>query len=216
MSEFCLIKKENTMKNVFIINGGLKYAHSGGKLNYSITNWSKEVLKDLGLDIRITDINDEFDPKEEVENFKWADLIIYHVPIWWFQVPFRLKFYIDDVFTAGHNNGMYASDGRSRINPAINYGKGGLMHGKKYMVTSTWNAPEEAFTLEGEFFEQKSVDEGVLFGFHKMNEFTGMTRLNSFHFHDIEKNATPERIDAYQNEYKSFLKAEIEQEFTAI
>ena len=76
------------MKNVFIINGGLKYAHSGGKLNYSITNWSKEVLKDLGLDIRITDINDEFDPKEEVENFKWADLIIYHVPIWWFKFLF--------------------------------------------------------------------------------------------------------------------------------
>ena len=111
---------------------------------------------------------------------------------------------------------MYASDGRSHKNPAINYGKGGLMHGKKYMVTSSWNAPEEAFTLENEFFDQKSVDEGVLFGFHKMNEFTGMTRLNSFHFHDIEKNATPERIQAYETEYKSFLKAEIEQELVTI
>lgn len=202
--------------NIFIINGAQNFAHSGGAFNKTLNNWTTEFLQEKGFDFRVTNINDEFDAFEEVENFKWADLIIYHVPIWWFQVPSRLKLYIDDVFTAGHDNGLYASDGRSRKNPAINYGKGGLMHGKKYLVTSTWNAPEEAFTLEGEFFEQKSVDEGVLFGFHKMNEFIGMTRLNSFHFHDIEKNATPERIEAYQNEYKSFLKTEIEQELVLI
>ena len=202
---FVSAKKKITMKNVFIINGGLKYAHSGGKLNHSITNWSEEILKDLGLDIRITDINDEFDPKEEVENFKWADVIIYHFPIWWFQVPNRMKLYIDEVFTAGHQNGIYKNDGRSRKNPEINYGTGGLMHGKKYMVNTTWNAPETAFTLTGEFFDQKSVDEGVLFGFHKMNQFAALERINGFHFHDLEKNATQERVDVYEKAYKTHL-----------
>lgn len=66
------------------------------------------------------------------------------------------------------------------------------------MVTSSWNAPKTAFTLPGEFFNQKSVDEGVLFGFHRMNAFTGMTPLKSFHFHDVEKNANIERdLGAY-------------------
>ncbi|WP_313100284.1 NAD(P)H-dependent oxidoreductase [Epilithonimonas sp.] len=194
------------MQKIFVINGGQTFAHSGGTFNKTITNWTKDVLENENFEIRISNVNDEFDAAEEAENFKWADVVVYHFPVWWFQVPNRLKFYIDEVFTAGHNNGIYKSDGRSRVNPAINYGTGGLMQGKKYFVTTSWNAPETAFTLEGEFFNQHSVDEGVLFGFHRMNAFTGMSHLGSFHFHDMEKAATQERIDNYEIEYKNYLK----------
>ncbi|WP_353128014.1 NAD(P)H-dependent oxidoreductase [Parapedobacter pyrenivorans] len=189
------------MKHIFIINGGQHFAHSSGAFNATLTRWTAELLTEKGYSIRITDINDDFDPIAEAEHFKWADTIIYHFPIWWFQVPNGLKRYIDEVFTAGHNNGIYASDGRSRRNPAINYGTGGLMHGKTYMVTSSWNAPDTAFTLPGEFFDQTPVDEGVLLGFHKMNQFTGMARIPGFHFHDLEKNVTPERIENYREQY---------------
>ena len=198
------------MKNIFIINGGQTFAHSGGSFNKTITNWTKEVLEKEKFEIRISNVNDDFDAFEEAENFKWADIIVYHFPIWWFQVPNRLKFYIDEVFTAGHNNGIYKNDGRSRVNPRINYGTGGLMHGKQYFVTTSWNAPQTAFTMEGEFFDQHSVDEGVLFGFHRMNAFTGMKLLGTFHFHDMEKSASKERIDLYETEYKSYLKAAFE------
>lgn len=187
--------------NIFIINAGQTFAHSGGKFNNSVTEWTQTVLDKNQVAYRITNINDDYDAIAEVENYKWADVIIYHMPIWWFQVPYGLKKYIDEVFTAGHQNGMYASDGRSRKNPAINYGKGGLMQGKHYMVTTSWNAPDTAFTLPGEFFEQQSVDDGVLFGFHKMNQFTGMDRIAGFHFHDVEKDATEERISHYRQAY---------------
>lgn len=192
--------------NVFIINGGQVFAHSGGMFNNTLTGWTVDVMKEKQFAYRVTNINDAFDPATEVENFKWANIVIYHTPIWWFQVPNKLKKYIDDVFTAGHNNGMYRSDGRSHRDPEHNYGTGGLMQGKQYMVTTSWNAPQTAFTLEGEFFDRHSVDDGVLFGFHKMNQFVGMSRIEGFHFHDLEKNATPERIELYRKAYTEHIR----------
>lgn len=180
------------MKNqkIFVINGGQVFGHSGGRFNNTIFNATLNFFKSQpGFEIRSTDINDEYDPAQEVENYVWADVVIYHTPIWWFQVPNGLKKYIDVVFTEGHQKGIYSNDGRSSANPNINYGTGGSLQGKKYMVTSSWNAPVAAFTLPGEFFGQRSEDDGVLFGFHRMNAFTGMKPLAGIHFHDVEKNA---------------------------
>ena len=153
----------------------------------------------------MSDINEPYNLTDEVQKYVWADVIIYHFPVWWFGLPFALKEYLDRVLTAGHRNGMYYSDGRKSENPAINYGKGGLMHGKKYMVTSSWNAPETAFTLPDEFFKQTNVDDGVLFGFHRMNEFLAMEALESVHFHDIEKNNGPKQIAMHKSNYKNHL-----------
>jgi modulator of drug activity B len=178
------------MTKIFIINGGQKFGHSGGRFNETISNETLNFFKNLSnFEVKTTNINDDYNPVTEVANFVWADVIIYHTPIWWFQLPHGFKKYIDVVFTEGHAKGIYKSDGRSSENPAVNYGTGGMLQGKKYMLTTSWNAPKEAFTLPGEFFNQHSVDEGVLFGFHRMNAFTGMTPLESMHFHDIEKNA---------------------------
>ncbi|MDD2674325.1 flavodoxin family protein [Flavobacterium petrolei] len=189
------------MTKIFIINGGQKFGHSGGRFNETISNETLNFFKNnSGFEVQITNINDEYSPVDEVEKFVWADVIIYHTPIWWFQLPHGFKKYIDVVFTEGHAKGIYKSDGRSAENPTINYGTGGMLQGKKYMLTTSWNAPKEAFTLPGEFFNQHSVDEGPLFGFHRMNAFTGMKPLQSIHFHDIEKNANVENdLKVYQN-----------------
>jgi len=177
-------------QKIFVINGGQIFGHSGGRFNKTIFDETiKFFNEEPGFEVRSTDINEEYDPKQEVANFVWADVIIYHTPIWWFQVPNGLKKYIDVVFTEGHQTGIYHSDGRSSANPQINYGTGGTLHGRRYMVTTSWNAPATAFTLPGEFFNEKSVDEGPLFGFHRMNAFTGMKPVEGIHFHDVEKNA---------------------------
>ncbi|QBO59310.1 NAD(P)H-dependent oxidoreductase [Chryseobacterium salivictor] len=182
------------MKKVLIINGGQNFGHSGGKYNQTITGNTLKVLKEFGnIEVQITNISEQYDTKEEVEKFVWADFIIYHTPIWWFQLPNGFKKYIDEVFTAGHAKGIYKSDGRHADNPEINYGTGGMLGGRKYMVTTSWNAPETAFTLPGEFFNETSVDDGPLFGFHRMNRFISLEKMESFHFHDVEKNANIER-----------------------
>lgn len=188
---------------VFIINGGQHFAHSGGKFNETLTNWTVDFFTNqMNAEVKVTDINNPYDIEEEVKKYVWADVIIYHTPVWWFQLPYKLKEYIDEVFTAGHQNGIYKNDGRSRstANPKLGYGTGGLLHGRRYMLTTSWNAPNEAFTVAGEFFEQHNVDE-ILIGAHKMNQFIGLSKIEGFHFHEMEKEGTPERIEVYRKEY---------------
>lgn len=188
------------MQNVFIINGGQIFGPSKGQLNKKITKITRLFMKNKGNEVRITDINDTYDELIELENFLWADIIIWHIPIWWFQLPHHLKKYIDVVFQHGQGK-LFASDGRTRTNPEVNYGRGGLLHNKKYTVTNSWNAPEGAFTLDGEIMNQTSVDDGALFGFHKTMEFCGIIKLDSFHFYDVYKNMTDDRFNHNQKKY---------------
>jgi modulator of drug activity B len=189
------------MTNIFIINGGHEFAHSPGRFNKTLLDKTKAFFGTKeDYEVKWTQVGNSYNLAQEVEKYKWADVVIYHTPIWWFQLPFGFKEYIDKVLTEGHKKGIYESDGRTRQNPAINYGTGGSLHGKKYIVTTSWNAPQTAFELEGEFFDQTSVDDGILFGFHKMNEFIGMELMSSLHFHDMEKNAdVPTELSKYDN-----------------
>lgn len=198
------------MKNILVINGGQHFAHSGGKFNKTLLEIDKTIFTaENGFDLKYTDINEPYDLQEEVAKFVWADIVIYHTPIWWFSMPYELKAYFDKVFTAGHRKGIYYSDGRKSDQPDINYGTGGMMQGKQYMLTTTWNAPETAFTLPGEFFGERSVDEGVMFGFHRMNAFVGMQPLESIHFHDMEKNVTEQKITDYSDRYRQHIQAQL-------
>jgi NADPH dehydrogenase (quinone) len=136
------------VKKIFVINGGQHFAHSGGKFNHTLTGLdSTYFTEENGFLLQVTDINQPYDPDDEVKKFVWADVVVYHTPVWWFSMPHKLKEYIDIVFTAGHRKGLYRSDGRKNETPEINYGTGGTLHGRKYMLTTTWNAPDTAFTL---------------------------------------------------------------------
>lgn len=199
------------MKKIFVINGGQNFGHSGGKYNQTIAENTRNVLQKFeNVEVKTTDVNNGYDLNEEVEKFVWADYIIYHTPIWWFQLPNGFKKYIDEVFTAGHAKGIYMSDGRTSDNPQINYGTGGMLGGRKYMLTTSWNAPKTAFTIPGEFFSEKSVDDGPLFGFHRMNAFVSLEKMDSFHFHDVEKNANIERdMNLYREHLTTIFEKEL-------
>lgn len=183
------------MKKIFVINGAPKFAHSGGEFNKTLLSWTTTYFQQKGYEVKSTDINNGYDVEEEVSKFIWADIIIYHTPIWWFQLPNDFKKYFDEVLTAGHQNGIYFSDGRRSANPTRNYGTGGTLQGRRYMLTTTWNAPLDAFTIDGEFFNQHNVDEGVMFAFHRMNAFIGMQPVESFHFYDVMKNHNIEQSE---------------------
>lgn len=69
------------------------------------------------------------------------------------------------------------------------------------MLSLTWNAPLEAFTREGDFFEGKGV--GALYiHLHKLNEFLGMSRLPTFLCTDVIKNP---QVEKYLADYQTHL-----------
>ena len=69
---------------------------------------------------------------------------------------------------------------------------GGTLNGKRYMLSLTFNAPEEAFDDPQEYlFQGKGVDD-LLFPMHMNFRFFGMTPLDTFACFDVMKNAQVE------------------------
>lgn len=188
------------MSNILIINGAKQFAHSNGQLNDTLTDFAETHLHSLGHTVQITRTDHAYEAAQEVEKFLWADVIIYQMPGWWMGAPWTVKKYIDDIFTLGHGS-LYANDGRSRSDASKKYGSGGLIQGKKYMLSLTWNAPIEAFNEPDQFFEGVGVD-GVYLPFHKANQFLGMQPLDTFIVNDVIK--MPD-VPRYIDEYRSHL-----------
>lgn len=185
------------MSNILIINGAKQFAHSNGELNDTLTDFSESYLKALGHTVQVTRTDSDYDIQAEIEKYLWADVVIYQMPGWWMGAPWTMKKYIDDVFTIGHGS-LYASDGRSRSDASKKYGSGGLIQGKRYMLSLTWNAPMEAFTDPDQFFNGVGVD-GVYLPFHKANQFLGMESLPTFIVNDVIKMPdVPSYIEAYR------------------
>ncbi|MDW5377649.1 NAD(P)H-dependent oxidoreductase [Halomonas sp. HP20-15] len=170
---------------ILLINGSKAYAHSGGRYNDTLHDTARGVLAEMGHVLKETRIDDGYDLDEEVGKFLWADVIVYQMPGWWMGAPWTVKRYIDEVFTTGHGS-LYASDGRSRQDPSRHYGSGGLLQGRRYMLSLTWNAPSDAFDEPGNFFEGRGVD-AVYFPFHKAQQFVGLDALPSFLANDVIK-----------------------------
>lgn len=89
--------------------------------------------------------------------------------------PWTVKTSIDEVFTAGHGS-LCASVGRTRSDASHKYGSGGLIQGRQYMLSLTWNAPQQAFDDPTDVFEGKGVA-AVSLPFHKVNQCLGISAL---------------------------------------
>ena len=173
------------MNNILIINAMKKFAHSNGELNLTLHHAAADFLRQAGHQVKETIVDQGYDIEEEIEKYMWADTVIYQQPGWWMGTPWILKKYIDEIFTEGHGR-LYQSDGRSRSDASKKYGSGGLIQGKTYMLSVTWNAPQVAFDDPAQFFEGVGVD-GVYLPFHKANQFLGMTPLPTFLCTDVMK-----------------------------
>lgn len=88
---------------------------------------------------------------------------------------------------------------------ADTYGQGGLMKNKEYILSTTWNAPEEAFNNPTTFFDGKDVDD-ILISFHKIMEFCGLKKRKTLSFHNVVKNP---QFESYKQTVEDYFLKEL-------
>ncbi|HEU4790049.1 MAG TPA: NAD(P)H-dependent oxidoreductase, partial [Flavobacterium sp.] len=134
-------------KKVLLINTHLTYPNlTEGTLNNSFIQKAKVFFKSKGFKVLETKIEDGYNPDEEVEKHLQADIVILQTPVNWFGAPWIYKKYVDEVFNSAFaSKSLLTGDGRTNEDPTKQYGTGGLMQSRKFMICATWNAPAEAF-----------------------------------------------------------------------
>lgn len=177
------------MQKLLIINGHDTYESSPGELNSTLVEVMKETLKNK-FDIKTSILEKGYKVEEERQKFLEADVIIYQMPIFWFAAPALLKKYMEEVFQIGV---FYVR--------AEEYGRGGHLTDKKYMLSTTWNAPEEAFNTPGRFFDGRSVDEALI-GFHLAQKYIGLQPLPGYACFNVVKNP---QIEAFKDGLRKHL-----------
>ena len=176
------------MARIYLINAHHPSGFSSGRLNRSLAERATAQLEQQGHEVRHRDMLQDWDTATELDNHQWADVIVLQTPVNWMGVPWRFKHYMDDVYSAGMAGQLCDGDGRSRSDPGKQYGSGGTLAGKKYMLSLTFNAPREAFDGQNQYlFQGKGVDD-LFFPMHMNFRFFGMEPLETFACYDVLKN----------------------------
>jgi len=177
------------MKKVLIINTHLTYPNwSEGLLNNAFQQKAKDYFQLKGLEVLETKVENGYDADEEVEKHLEADIIILQTPINWFGAPWIYKKYVDEVFNSGLLSEKFlVGDGRTREDITKQYGTGGKMQGKKFMVCATWNAPKASFDDPNQvLFEGRSTAD-VLIQITSNYRFCGAEIVPDYNCFDIFK-----------------------------
>ncbi len=176
------------MSNILIINAHQKYPFAEGRLNGTLVRTADEALTEAGHSTRVVTVEDGWDVERELANHQWADFVLLQSPVNWMGVPWSFKKYMDEVYTAGMAGQLCDGDGRHRSAPEKQYGSGGTLVGKKYMLSLTFNAPSEAFDDEGQYLFQGIGVDDLFLPMHMNFRFFGMEKLPTFACYDVMKN----------------------------
>ncbi len=176
------------MSVALLVNGHQPYDDiSSGRLNETFFKQAATHLEAGGYTVHRTHAADGWDIEQEIERILAADLLFYQFPVNSMGLPWLLKRYLDEVFTAGMNGRFSSGDGRTRKDASLQYGSGGLLGEKRYMLSTTLNAPRMAFDDETQtFFAGGSIDD-LLHPVHLNFRFFGLTALPTFAAYDVKK-----------------------------
>jgi NADPH dehydrogenase (quinone) len=190
-----------------IINAHLTYpGWSEGRLNLTFMEAAKAFFEQRGHTVAETFIERGYNPEEEVAKHMRAAVVILQMPVNWFGAPWIYKKYADEVFNLGlEKEAMADSDGRSRADSSRQYGSGGKMQGRKFMICATWNAPRDAYgNPSGQLMGGKTTAD-LFLNITSNYKFCGYEILPDFGVFDIFKNPDiPRDLEDYKRHLEKY------------
>jgi modulator of drug activity B len=176
-------------KKVLLINAHLTYPNwTQGTLNNSFIQKAKDFFESKNIEVLETKIEENYNADEEVEKHMDSDIVILQMPVNWFGAPWIYKKYVDEVFNSGlHSQKFLSGDGRTREDLTKQYGSGGKMQGKKFMICATWNAPSEAFNNSAQQLMQGKTTSDLFLNISSNYRFCGYDILPDYNCFDIFK-----------------------------
>lgn len=176
------------MKNVFVINGHEEYEFAKGELNRALTRMAVDHLTSAGYETRVRTMKDDWDVDAEIENHVWSDAVLLQTPVNWMGVSWSFKKYMDFVYSYGMDGRLCQGDGRTRSDPGKQYGTGGTLTGRKYMLSLTFNAPRGSFNDPSQAFFGGMSPDDLFRPMHLNFRFFDMEPLPTFACFDVMKN----------------------------
>lgn len=187
-------------KKVLLINTHLTYPNwTEGTLNNSFFKIAKDFFTSKLFEILETTIEDGYQPEEEERKHLEADIVILQMPVNWFGAPWIYKKYVDEVFNSGlFSKSFLMGDGRTTEDATKQYGTGGNLKGKKFMICATWNAPAEAFNNPEQQLMQGKSTADLFLNITSNYRFCGFEIMEGYNCFDIfRKKPTPEDLENY-------------------
>lgn len=167
------------MSMILIINGAeSREPMAAGRLNGLLADSAGNELEPV-MEVLTTTVQAGYDVATEQRKFLAADIVLFQFPVFWFATPSTLKRYVDDVYAYGKFFG-----------PGPAYGRGGLLEGREYLVSTTWNAGLDDFHAGRSIIAGRSTDE-ILSAFHLTQQYVGLEPLPSFSEHDVVRRPDP-------------------------
>ena len=192
---------------ILLINTHLNYpGWSEGKLNLAFMNLAKSFFVERGHQVTETFVERSYNADEEVKKHLAADLVILQTPVNWFGAPWIYKKYADEVFNAAlASKALLEGDGRTRQDPSRQYGSGGKMQGRKFMISATWNAPRAAFDNPASGLMGGKGTADLFLHITSNYKFCGYEILPAFGIFDIYKNPdVPRALEEYQQHLEKY------------
>ena len=107
---------------------------------------------------------------------------------------------MDEVFNAGlATTALLEGDGRTRKDLSRQYGTGGKMQGRKFMISATWNAPKGTFDNPGSVLFGGKGTADLFLNITSNYKFCGYDVVPAFGIFDIFKNPdVPGALEEYK------------------
>ena len=175
------------IKKVLLINTHLTYPNwTEGTLNKAFYQIAKDFFTAQAYEVLETVIEEGYLPDEEEKKHLEADIVILQMPVNWFGAPWIYKKYVDEVFNCGlFSKSFLTGDGRVNNDPTKQYGTGGLLAGKKFMICATWNAPSEAFNHPEQHLMQGKSTTDIFLHITSNYRFCGYEIMDNYNCFDI-------------------------------